>query len=515
MTSESLPLLIIDHDGTLFGSAVRDWDISTLVSCMSEDVANWSEVPLVWPRYQDTVSSESCDALHLQRCNHTDATTQLGTDQPWAAIDMVHKRIFGGGGYDEFAHKIDWGYDNDDGRVWIPVRLPVWWEVFNNATIAQLNQPRDTPINVPDSRRDVLWGREWTSAIAKLMLQTARGSKWRDACVEQDNRALHKMTIAVHRDWLMTRRADLGDRMPRQCLHGGRTWIESLIDLRRHNMTLDRQQIRLSPDLGTFKNGPMGRDEICTYFDANRHLIAVGWQWIMSHPEKFAANNGQDELAKNLEEEKQAWLDSPLEGDSPPAVIVLCERQRVPHIMTFDADHVVDDDCPICLMMANNEFGPTFVMYDGHHLELDDEFAFSLCESRSDWEKQQGEFDEMKKQIESEVVVNDDKRVDEVDSVWKTSYVNWDETDGTAMETMAVGFLLAEIVGAMQEKGVPRSEIQSVNTAFLKYRSKVPRNPRKAAKEFKKTLQLVALRHNDLVSRSADLQSKLDELNRR
>ncbi|MEO1973981.1 MAG: hypothetical protein ABGX07_20620, partial [Pirellulaceae bacterium] len=76
-------------------------------------------------------------------------------------------------------------------------------------------------------------------------------------------------------------------------------------------------------------------------------------------------------------------------------------------------------------------------------------------------------------------------------------------------------FLLAEIVATMQDKSTSRSEIQSLNTAFLKYRSKVPRNPKKAAREFKRSLQLVALRHKDLVSRSADLQNKLDELNRR
>lgn len=44
--------------------------------------------------------------------------------------------------------------------------------------------------------------------------------------------------------------------------------------------------------------------------------------------------------------------------------------------------YVADCDCPICEMMADGMFGIRFTSIDGHHLELDDEFAFSMHENR-------------------------------------------------------------------------------------------------------------------------------------
>ena len=44
--------------------------------------------------------------------------------------------------------------------------------------------------------------------------------------------------------------------------------------------------------------------------------------------------------------------------------------------------HAIDCDCPICNMMADGMFGVGFNSIDGHHLELDDEFAFSMHETR-------------------------------------------------------------------------------------------------------------------------------------
>lgn len=515
MTTESLPLLIMDEQGSLFGSAINDWDMATIVACMSEDISHWCEVPLVWPRYKESVSSESCEALGLQRCDHEKVITRFENDEPWVAIDMSNKRLFSGGGYDRVAHSIDWGYDKNEGKVRIPVRLPPWWQVCNNATVEQLQEPRETPLEIPNAHRDILWGDEWITAIAKLMLAVVSTSKWREAYAADNDRELYDLTKAVHRDWLMTGRSDLGGRRPRESLHGGRAWIESLILSRHLNMTLERQQIPLSSDLQTFRNGPMGIAEVCTYFDANRHLIASGWTWIANRRQELDTSECLDELAQALTEEKRVWLDSPLEGGSPPAVAVRCERQRVPQMATAGTDHIVDDGCPVCLMTGTDNFGSGFLMYDGHHLELDDEFAFSLCEHRSDWEEQQAEYEYVAQQMESDIQVKKNNQTEAPDSVWKTSYVNWELASDSGTETLAIGFLLAEIVATMQDKSTSRSEIQSLNTAFLKYRSKVPRNPKKAAREFKRSLQLVALRHKDLVSRSADLQSKLDELNRR
>ena len=157
-------------------------------------------------------------------------------------------------------------------------------------------------------------------------------------------------------------------------------------------------------DWAGFDTGPIGREEMCLYFDLCRELIEAGWVWCENNEGKSARQTIElalNELIQFLGRTKDDWLSSSFEGGSPPSFIIDCDRRRVPRgagvaidgIDEVQSDqHVADCDCPICEMMADGMFGIAFTGIDGHHLELDDEFAFSMKETREEWEEQQREY---------------------------------------------------------------------------------------------------------------------------
>jgi hypothetical protein len=516
----TIALLILDHETVWFGAAVDEWDAATILACMSEDPASWSEVVLVWSRYQTAQSPEFVDALPLREIGSDDGVAKLDPSSPWMAIDLPRKRIFGGGGYEEIPRDACFGFD--EGKVLtgpairLSVHLPPWWEIFNEANPNTVLQRRTSPINIPDPRRDVLWGKQLTEGLAKLLCQVACSEPWRRDNCETDTDARHAHTIAVHRDWLMTPRADLDGRTPRECLHGGMNWLDLIIDGQKYGITSERGPVPISREMQTYKNSPMGREEICMYFDCCRELIAFGWDWIVEHRAAVDAGTAKPPLVQVLAELQDTWLHLPYEGGSPPLASIRCERRRVPHIAGEGESHPIDCDCPICDMMADGTFGPTFVGVDGHHLELDDEFAFSLCETREEWEAQQGEYEELSTKLDAEQAERDTKGEtdDEFASPWQNAHVNWESMQQGPIANMAISFLLADMITALQENNSPQSDTHQLNDTFRAYRAASPDELEAATVVFQTALEDVARRNEFLIARSADLQSKLDERNR-
>ena len=85
-----------------------------------------------------------------------------------------------------------------------------------------------------------------------------------------------------------------------------------------------------------------------------------------------------DDMVLKLAEHATNWLAAPYEDSSSgmtAAELIESERRRMP--LTGNASHLIDD-CPLCQAQASGEFGPMFMCFDRHHLELEDEFAFSL-----------------------------------------------------------------------------------------------------------------------------------------
>jgi hypothetical protein len=219
---------------------------------------------------------------------------------------------------------------------------------------------------------------------------------------------------------------------------------------------------------------------------------------------------------------KAEWLAGPCEGNPPSGFILECSRRRVPRAAGVPIagtaeqqreEHVIDGDCPICEMMADGEFGVAFVGIDGHHLELDDEFAFSLHETREAWEEQQREFAEMAAAIDrkrAEREAAGEREPDELASVW-SSHVSDEPLPGDTGGHLKLAFLLAEIVTVLQSRNAPRDDIRQLNAHFTDFRTCGAAGIAAAGRRLGDHLEALAERYPELISRVADFRSRIDE----
>ena len=282
----------------------------------------------------------------------------------------------------------------------------------------------------------------------------------------------HALTVRVHADWLTTPREDLENQPPRHFLHLGRDWVDHELHNRQMQWSNEGRCPRpLDRDTCAYRSGPLGRHEVVMYFDLCRAVLGAAWERIVAAPEI-----SEDALTKALHEHSQWWLaEGSIDGDpTPPATIIEQERRRKPLVGT--GGHL-DCDCPICRMEAEGGFGsgPMFRGFDGHHLELDDEFAFSLCAMREEWEKEQEDYRRFSEEMEAKRREREEAGEDPFDSVWKTSYVNEEALrEAGALSPrplMALAMRVAELVGDLQAIDGGRDLIESLNNAFDAYRA--------------------------------------------
>jgi hypothetical protein len=121
------------------------------------------------------------------------------------------------------------------------------------------------------------------------------------------------------------------------------------------------------------------------YYDLVRHLAGRAWE---EQPGDF---QNREVLAAWLRHEQNRWLLNAVNDGTPdsyvPGEVIDQERQRIP--LTADAEAVmIDCDCPLCQMMAEESFGPTFIHFDTVHFDQD--FVFSPYKSLKDWEFDNG-----------------------------------------------------------------------------------------------------------------------------
>ncbi|WP_164101453.1 hypothetical protein [Candidatus Laterigemmans baculatus] len=548
----NLTVLVIDSQHTRWAADLDDWNAATLLACISEDPANWSELAAVWPRYRVGPSAEFADALPLAVIDPETAVERLSVEECWMVLDFERQRVLSSSAYGDIRRDGCFGIACDDdeegasgnsggaaaAEVQMSIHLPPWWEIHNDAVPEQVRRPRETELRRPRSRRDILWGPPLAAALAERMVASFGSSQWKAASASDDSHARYAFTVAVHREWLMTPREDLEGQTPRASLHGGIDWIERVIEGQQWNVSQDRPLTRLPHELQTYREGPMGRGEVCMYFDLCRELIDVGWNWLIEREREdaasaIAASDARvdarvDErvgaLARVLEAAQDAWLQSPGEGGGIPAAIIRDERDRIPAVLGEEEQgHLVDCDCPLCLMMAEGLFGPTFLHFDGHHLELDGEFAFSLWEHHDEWEMDQAQYRAMAAEIEREREAATDPpgtlaaaaEEDELlEPVWSGSFVS-DELPGDPLGHLKIAFRVTDLVGELQARRAPQADVDRLNQAFIEYRHAGLEQRRLASRRFKAALEQLALLHPSLTSRAADLQSQLDELLRR
>lgn len=599
-----------DARGWWLGRQVSYDAALTLCGIVSEDPHDWHEVALLWPRYRTRVVAEYFSSLDFEESTQAESLESINESAMWLHLDLEQKRLCTGGEFLDLGDaggsggglgtgvclSLDAESDRGQGSV-LCIHLPPWWECDEQVSPATVLAARRTSLEVPKAYREILWGNALVEDLANRILTTFKlnpelshtalpresltASRGTSELSDREYAQVMKLrqeryphTVSVHRDWLMTARDDLGGQTPRECLHGAMDWIDQLCDDQKLRISSADPCVALPKETVTYQNAPPGRDEVCTYFDLCRELIDAGWDWCC-HP---ATNPHGDEASKQLEvflsDVQQAWMDCPLEGDSPPRVIVECNRRRVVRGQGFTvegmggeeqaAPHVMGDcNCPICDMTADGMFGPSFWCIDGHHLELDDEFAFSLWRTHEEWERERwvdnpmsledavsdtpeglpesltddidathlssAWGDGMDQSNQGRVSRGED---DEFDSVWQSLGSHTTSVGGIYL---TLGFMLSEIIsvlndgwsveeGALTEshssksdasdhQGCNKEEIASRLCELLRqFRRAGSAEKVSVAETFKDELEHAATVKPELLSRVADFQSRLDEV---
>jgi hypothetical protein len=308
-------------------------------------------------------------------------------------------------------------------------------------------------------------------------------------------------------------------------LHGACRWIDQLIWGQRLRFEDGGDIVAAPDDVAGYETAPMGHEEMVIYFDLCRELIAAAWSWCEKDETKrrlAAADDCVPALAEFLRGVRADWLASPFEGGSPPSFIIECSRRRVPRgadvpivgMSEREAEqHVIGCDCPICEMMAEGMFGVCFTGLDGHHLELDDEFAFSMHETREAWEQKQREFQEMSAAIErrrAEREAAGETEPDEFASVW-SGHTSDEPIPGDTRGHLRLAFLLAEIVSTLESLNAPRADIRQVNANFTDFRTCGDAVRAETGRRLGDHLDTLADRYPDLIPRVADFRSRIDE----
>jgi hypothetical protein len=506
--------VIVDDETVRVLSPLNDVDALALQGCSADDPANWNDVAMVWQRYKfHPENTEFADALPFRLTNMDEAIDSLADAPVWFALDLIQRRVITGGEFPLL--RLRCTPIDEDGPMTQTTVLPPWWELLQHVDPVVLRSKRETALNTPDPRRDVLWGSAMTNFFAAQMLRAIReGKQWIGENWEGSPCGSHEITLEVHRDWLMTPCDDLGGGIPRDRLHGGMEWIDDLAGGQTFRVYQGEDPVPIPMELSTYETAAIGRHEVVLYFEACRETIEAGWQWLLDDKRRIDDVAAGKNLADAMNQFLTDWLESPFEGGRPPAEVIRCDRIRIP-LVNDGGSHVIDCDCPICEMMASGMFGPSIAHFDGHALELDDEFAFSMHSTREAWEAQQREWEEMNARIEADRKRREESGETDEDafpSVWHGGSISDEGIPGDSFGHLGMAFLVAELVSSLKFAEADQADIDQLNAAFRQYRNaSLPDEVIASAESFKQTLEQLAAKHAELVNRAADLQSRIDE----
>ncbi|MCU0873495.1 MAG: hypothetical protein MUE50_14230 [Pirellulaceae bacterium] len=516
-------VIVRDRAGLRQLRATDDWTTMTLLGALSADPREFDELARAWLRYEPGLPLGD---LRWVEC--------LGPPAPgpWLLLDLACLRIVAGGGAQLPENPAAFQRDEGPWNPEIPVvwiNLPPDWQRVAATSWEQALPPLPVP-SEPLDVRGVLFGRALAEGLARRTLDIARREplpaerlSWDDlpldAARTESQRATisrwHALTIRAHADWLLTPREDLGGRPPRDFLHSGRDWVD--LELQNRQLQWSNQGRAPRPlDRNTlaYRYGPLGRHEVVMYFDLCREVIGAAWDRIVAAPQ-----TDEGALTKVLYDHARRWLaEGSIDGDpTPPAAIIENERRRMP--LVGDGSHL-DCDCPICRMEAEGGFGPMFRGFDGHHLDLDDEFAFSLCATREEWEKQQEDYRRFSAEMDAKRREREAAGEDPFASVWTSSYVNEESLReagaNSPLAVMALAMRVGEVISDLEDAGGRRDLIELLNNAFDAYRTADGDAALSAVAttQLAEVLEQIASALPHLTAKAADLQSQIAERQR-
>jgi len=546
---EELPVVVVllDERSCRLAASLDADSAVTLIAIASEDPSSWDEIVSYWPRYRTPEMSEFADGLPLQvvdRATAIDAIDAIDEKESWCVIDLVQKRICTGRNVMKVDRDAVFAMVTDEkGNQHCPmsVHLPPWWELNEQVEPFVVKRPRDTPIVVPRTNREVLYGSAMIDYFASRIIRIAGDgllpkelSSTQEVDDPEARDALYRLTVNVHRDWLMTPRQDLQGRTPRVLLFGAHDWSDRVIDGQRLRFEDGALMVAAPDDVDGYEDAPMGREEMIIYFDLCREVIRGGWFWCQNEVDAARLSLSHEraqlilELGTFLSTVRDDWLQQPFEGGSPPSFIIECSRRRVPRgagvsivgmLGQEQEEHIPDCDCPLCNMMASGMFGVGFNSLDGHHLELDEEFAFSTRETYEEWEEQQAEWAEMSREMdrmreerEAREAAGETEQ-DEFASAWSSPMLDG-PLPGDRFGKMKLAFRLTEIISDLESASAPNELIKNLNVSFREYCQSEPSQREVAKRVLTNHLDATGQRYPMLVSKVADFQSQVDEFDR-
>lgn len=433
-------------------------------------------------------------------------------DGNWCLIDLPSRTVVAGSKFDlpDPHSAFEPGDDDDppDGFHVVWLDTPRDW-LFQRAEGDWLSVVAKREETLASQRRvetrSVLFGRPMLEFVAKQVVAELEAGP-------PDVRQRERIR-AIHADWLMTARDDLLGRTPRQVLLDRHEQIDRDVQHRSEQWSM---QGFAPPPLdvasAAYRFGGFGTTEIVLYFDLVRSLLEEAWTRVSD------GVSNREILVQQLADHRDRYLDHPpteLSLDQTCNELIESERRRMP---ILDDGRHLDCDCPICRAQAEGAFGsgPEFMFFDSTHLEIEDEFAFSLTESRDEWEMEHSAMMCIDAQVEYELSKTA-AVADKPESAWKSSSVDWDKLLGGGgshqAAKLACGFPLAELVSHLKRCGAEQETIDGLNDAYAEFRRAEDRVAEQSAAEaLRESLENVADAHPELVPRSADLQSRLDEV---
>jgi hypothetical protein len=543
---EELPVVValLDERSCRLAASLDADSAVTLIAVASEDPSSWDEMVSYWPRYRTPEMSEFADGLPMQEVDWATAIDAIDETESWCVIDLVQKRICTGRNVMKVDRDAVFAMVTDEkGNQHCPmsVHLPPWWELKEQIEPYVVKKPRDTPIVVPRTNREVLYGSAMIDYLASRTISIAGDgllpkelSSSKEVDDPEASNELYRLTVNVHRDWLMTPRQDLQGRTPRVLLFGAHDWSDRVIDGQRLRFEDGAPMIAAPDDVDGYEDAPMGREEMIIYFDLCREVIRGGWFWCQNEVDAARLSSSHEraqlilELCTFLSTVRDDWLQQPFEGGSPPSFIIECSRRRVPRgagvsiagMMGQEQEqHIPDCDCPLCNMMASGMFGVGFTSLDGHHLELDEEFAFSTRESYEEWEEQQAEWAEMSSEMDRKWAEREAREAageteqDEFASAWSSPMLDG-PLPGDRFGQMKLAFRLTEIISDLESDSAPNELIKKLNVSFREYCQSEPSQREVAKRLLTSHLDATGQRYPMLVSKVADFQSQVDEFDR-
>ncbi len=499
-------MLTVCDAGRALHAAVDDIQVDYLVAALSADPETIDELQHALRRF---VPREAADTFFA---DWRPGTCAEPSDGAFGIIDLAARLVVIAAADYDLSPRAGVGMVDRNGKeIGIPYHVADAWLLTTDGRDWQAcaeTRRRERLAAPPLDARAVLYG-----AVCRFIAEAC----WAEAA-PLDEDGLRTALSAIHARWLTTPRADLGDQTPRDVLLARCHHIDLDLQDRAHQWSfIGTCPAALSPESAAYRHGGFGTHEIVVYYDLVRFLLSECWDRLAkrtrTQPPSAEALSAE---VRRLEGRRNEWLGTLNFEDFSghvPAEIIANERARVPE-GTTGKHAMVDDDCPMCQMMADDP-GPYFWHLDGSH--MDNDFAFSFHATREEWEAEQREWEEYHQRCEAERAA---KQATKTESVWQTSYVAEETMTGSpALAVLGLATYLAELTQNLKDAAAEQATIDTLNRIFGNLRDAAA-DPSAALVEpvierLNEALAGIAEQHPDLAAKCDDLQRQLRTFGRR